>query len=76
MVTTRKDSKDFWKMVEKLEETSIETWKFRNEKLHAQNEKQAAEIQELRADNKKLAKQIDDLLKKIEHYRLLQDMTP
>lgn len=63
-------------MVEKLEETSIETWKFRNEKLHAQNEKQAAEIQELRADNKKLAKQIDDLLKKIEHYRLLQDMTP
>lgn len=76
MVTTRKDSKDFWKMVEKLEETSIETWKFRNEKLHAQNEKQAAEIRELRADNKKLAKQIDDLLKKIEHYRLLQDMTP
>lgn len=63
-------------MVEKLEETSIETWKFRNEKLHAQNEKQAAEIRELRADNKKLAKQIDDLLKKIEHYRLLQDMTP
>ena len=76
MVTTRKDSKDFWKMVEKLEETNIETWKFRNEKLHAQNEKQATEIQELRADNKKLAKQIDDLLKKIEHYRLLQDMTP
>ena len=76
MVTTRKDSKDFWKMVEKLEETSIETWKFRNEKLHAQNEKQAAEIHELRADNKKLAKQVDDLLKKIEHYRLLQDMTP
>ena len=76
MVTTRKDSKDFWKTVEKLEETSIETWKFRNEKLHAQNEKQATEIQELRADNKKLAKQIDDLLKKIEHYRLLQDMTP
>ena len=76
MVTTRKDSKDFWKMVEKLEETSIETWKFRNEKLHAQNEKHATEIQELRADNKKLAKQIDDLLKKIEHYRLLQDMTP
>ena len=55
MVTTRKDSKDFWKMVEKLEETSIETWKFRNEKLHAQNEKQATEIQELRVDNKKLA---------------------
>ena len=76
MVTTRKDSKDFWKMVEKLEETSIETWKFRNEKLHAQNEKQAAEIQELRADNKKLAKQVDDLLKKIEHYRLLEEMTP
>jgi|TARA_Y100000593_G_scaffold5198_1_gene10185 cell division protein FtsB len=76
MVTTRKDSKDFWKMVEKLEETSIETWKFRNEKLHAQNEKQATEIQELRVDNKKLAKQVDDLLKKIEHYRLLEEMTP
>ena len=76
MVTTRKESKDFWKMVEKLEEASIETWKFRNEKLHTQNEKQAEEIKELRADNKKLAKQIDDLLKKIEHYRLLQDMTP
>ncbi len=76
MVTTRKDSKDFWKMVEKLEETSIETWKFRNEKLHAQNEKQATEIQELRVDNKKLAKQVDDLRKKIEHYRLLEEMTP
>ena len=62
-------------MVEKLEETSIETWKFRNEKLHAQNEKQAAEIHELRADNKKLAKQVDDLLKKIEDYRLLEEMT-
>ena len=76
MVTTKKDSKDFWKMVEKLEEASIETWKFRNEKLHAQNEKQAAEIHELRADNKKLAKQVDDLLKKIEDYRLLEEMTP
>ena len=76
MVTTRKESKDFWKMVEKLEEASIETWKFRNEKLHAQNEKQATEIQELRVDNKKLAKQVDDLLKKIEHYRLLEEMTP
>jgi len=63
-------------MVEKLEEASIETWKFRNEKLHAQNEKQATEIQELRVDNKKLAKQVDDLLKKIEHYRLLEEMTP
>ena len=76
MVTTRKDSKNFWKMVEKLEEASVETWKFRNEKLHAQNEKQATEIQELRVDNKKLAKQVDDLLKKIEHYRLLEEMTP
>ena len=62
MVTTRKDSKDFWKMVEKLEEASIETWKFRNEKLHTQNEKQAEEIKELRADNKRLARQVEDLL--------------
>ena len=76
MVTTRKESKDFWKMVEKLEEANIETWKFRNEKLHTQNEKQAAEIHELRADNKILAKQVDDLLKKIEDYRLLEEMTP
>ena len=76
MVTTRKDSKDFWKMVEKLEETSIETWKFRNEKLHAQNEKQATEIRELRADNKKLAKQVEDLLEKIKDYRLLEEMSP
>jgi|TARA_R100000742_G_C4261172_1_gene78950 cell division protein FtsB len=62
MVTTRKESKDFWKMVEKLEEASIETWKFRNEKLHTQNEKQAEEIKELRADNKRLARQVEDLL--------------
>ena len=62
MVTTRKDSKDFWKMVEKLEEANIETWKFRNEKLHTQNEKQAEEIKELRADNKRLARQVEDLL--------------
>ena len=69
MVTTRKESKDFWKMVEKLEEANIETWKFRNEKLHQLNEKQAEEIKELRADNKRLAKQIEDLL-------LVQEMTP
>tara|TARA_Y100001963_G_scaffold49401_1_gene69317 strand:+ start:306 stop:515 length:210 start_codon:yes stop_codon:yes gene_type:complete len=62
MVTTRKDSKDFWKMVDKLEEANIETWKFRNEKLHTQNEKQAEEIKELRADNKRLARQVEDLL--------------
>ena len=76
MVTTRKDSKDFWKMVEKLEETSIETWKFRNEKLHQLNEKQAAEIQELRIDNKRLTKQVEDLLEKIKDYRLLEEMSP
>ena len=62
MVTTRKESKDFWKMVDKLEEANIETWKFRNEKLHTQNEKQAEEIKELRADNKRLARQVEDLL--------------
>ena len=76
MVTTRKESENFWKMVEKLEEANIETWKFRNEKLHTQNEKHAEEIRELREDNKKLAKQIEDLLKKIEGYRLLEEMTP
>ena len=76
MVTTRKDSKDFWKMVEKLEEASVETWKFRNEKLHQLNEKQATEIQELRIDNKRLTKQVEDLLEKIKDYRLLEEMTP
>ena len=76
MVTTRKESEDFWKMVEKLEEANIETWKFRNEKLHTQNEKQAEEIHELRNDNKKLAKQVEDLLEKIKDYRLLEEMTP
>ena len=76
MVTTRKESENFWKMVEKLEEANIETWKFRNEKLHTQNEKQAEEIRELREDNKKLAKQIEDLLKKVEDYRLLEEMSP
>ena len=76
MVTTRKDSKDFWKMVEKLEEASVETWKFRNEKLHQLNEKQATEIRELRIDNKRLTKQVEDLLEKIKDYRLLEEMTP
>ena len=76
MVTTRKDSKDFWKMLDKLEEANIETWKFRNEKLHQLNEKQGEEIRELRADNKKLAKQVEDLLEKIKDYRLLEEMTP
>ena len=76
MVTTRKESEDFWKMVEKLEEANIETWKFRNEKLHTQNEKQAEEIRELREDNKKLAREVEGLLKKVENYRLLEEMTP
>ena len=76
MVTTKKDSKDFWKMVEKLEEASIETWKFRNEKLHQLNEKQVAEIRELRIDNKRLTKQVEDLLEKIKDYRLLEEMSP
>ncbi len=76
MVTTRKESKDFWKMLDKLEEANIETWKFRNEKLHQLNEKQGEEIRELRIDNKRLTKQVEDLLKKIEDYRLLEEMSP
>ena len=72
MVTTRKESENFWKMVEKLEEANIETWKFRNEKLHTQNEKQAEEIRELREDNKKLAREVEGLLKKVENYSLLE----
>jgi len=76
MVTTRKESKDFWKMVEKLEEANIETWKFRNEKLHTQNEKQATEIQELRADNKKLAKQVEDVTEEVKKLRMVLEMSP
>ena len=76
MVTTRKESEDFWKMVEKLEEANIETWKFRNEKLHAQNEKQGEEIRELRNDNKKLAKQVENLQEEIKDLRLVQEMAP
>ena len=76
MVTTRKESEDFWKMVEKLEEASIETWKFRNEKLHQLNEKQVEEIRELRNDNKKLAKQVEDLLEDVKKLRLVLEMTP
>ena len=63
-------------MVEKLEETSIETWKFRNEKLHAQNEKQAAEIRELRVDNKKLAKQVEDITEEVKKLRMVLEMSP
>ena len=76
MVTTRKDSKDFWKMVEKLEEASIETWKVRNEKLHQLNEKQAAEIHELRTDNKKLAKQVEDVTEEVKKLRMVLEMSP
>ena len=76
MVTTRKESEDFWKMVDKLEEANIETWKFRNEKLHTQNEKQVEEIHELRNDNKKLAKQVEDLREEVKKLRLVLEMTP
>ena len=41
-------------------EATIERLKFRNEKLHNQNEKQTKEILELREDNKKLAKELSD----------------
>ena len=41
-------------------EATIERLKFRNEKLHKQNEKQSEEILELRKDNKKLAKELSD----------------
>ena len=63
-------------MVEKLEEASIETWKFRNEKLHQLNEKQGEEIRELRADNKKLAKQVEDITEEVKKLRFVQEMSP
>ena len=73
MVTTNKESKEFYKMVEKLEnkkgpndlEEQIRVLSFRNETLHNHNEKQTKEIIELREDNKKLAKQVDDYILKL-----------
>ena len=73
MVTTKKDSKEFYKMVEELEnrkgpndlEEQIRVLTFRNDKLHALNERQTQEIIELRADNKKLAQQVEDYVQKL-----------
>ena len=76
MVTTRKESENFWKMGEKLEEANIETWKCRNEKLHTQNEKQGEEIRELRIDNKKLAEEVGDLREELKKLRLVLEMSP
>ena len=73
MVTTNKDSKEFYKMVDKLEnekgpndlEEQIRVLTFRNETLHKHNEKQTKEIIELREDNKKLAMQVEDYVQKL-----------
>ena len=73
MVTTNKDSKEFYKMVEELEnrkgpndlEEQIRVLTFRNETLHKHNEKQTKEIIELREDNKKLAMQVEDYVQKL-----------
>ena len=73
MVTTKKDSKEFYKMVEELEnrkgpndlEEQIRVLTFRNDKLHALNERQTQEIIELREDNKKLAQQVEDYVQKL-----------
>ena len=73
MVTTNKDSKEFYKMVDKLKnekgpndlEEQIRILTFRNEKLHLHNEKIEQQIIELREDNKKLAQQVDDYILKL-----------
>ena len=73
MVTTKKDSKEFYKMVEELEnkkssndlEEQIKVLTFRNETLHKHNEKQTQEIIELREDNKKLSLQVEDYVQKL-----------
>ena len=73
MVTTNKDSKEFYKMVDKLEndkgpndlEEQIRVLSFRNEKLHNHNEKIEQQIIELREDNKKLAQQVEDYVQKL-----------
>jgi len=73
MVTTKKDSKEFYKMVDELEnkkgpndlEEQVRVLTFRNETLHKHNERQTQEILELREDNKKLALQVDDYVQKL-----------
>ena len=73
MVTTKSDSKKFYKIVDELEskknpndlEEQIRILTFRNETLHKQNEKQTQEIIELRNDNRKLAQQVDDYVSKL-----------
>ena len=73
MVTTKKDSKEFYKMVDELEnkkgpndlEEQVRVLTFRNETLHKHNEKQTQEILELREDNKKLALQVEDYVQKL-----------
>jgi|TARA_Y100000593_G_C4084268_1_gene225362 predicted RNase H-like nuclease (RuvC/YqgF family) len=64
---TNKDCKDFEDIMRKINpkgpndlEEQIRVLKFRNEKLHNQNEKQTKEILELRKDNKKLAEELSD----------------
>ena len=62
MVTTKNDSKEFYKMIDELEnkkvhndlEEQIRVLTFRNETHHQHNEKQTKEIIELRNDNKNL----------------------
>ena len=68
MVTTKNDSKEFYKMIDELEnkkvhndlEEQIRVLTFRNEKLHQHNAKIEQQIIELRKDNKKLAQQVED----------------
>ena len=68
MVTTKNDSKEFYKMIDELEnkkvhndlEEQIRVLTFRNEKLHQHNAKIEQQIIELRNDNKKLAQQVED----------------
>jgi len=68
MVTTKNDSKEFYKMIDELEnkkvhndlEEQIRVLTFRNEKLHQHNAKIEQQIIELREDNKKLARQVED----------------
>ena len=68
MVTTKNDSKEFYKMIDELEnkkvhndlEEQIRVLTFRNEKLHQHNAKIEQQIIELREDNKKLAQQVED----------------
>ena len=75
MTTTNKEAEKFAQMIAQMEdsgethrpeskekklEDEVRILKFRNEKLHNNNNKLVEEIRDLRIDNKKLAREVGD----------------